>query len=70
MDDGDELFARFSFEIIELCRTIDQKLQKIIVANKLSSAYKVAVPSGVTVVTCALEAAVMFNLHLVSSTDS
>lgn len=42
----------------------DQKLQKIVTANKLG-AYKI-VPNGVTVVTCALEAAIMFSTKLVS----
>ena len=42
----------------------DQKLQKIVAANRLG-AYKI-IPKGVIVVTCALEAAIMLHTSLVS----
>ena len=42
----------------------DQKLQRVVAANRFGS-YKI-VPSGVTVVTCALEAVIMFSTNLVS----
>ena len=43
----------------------DQKLQKVVATSKFGT-YKIA-PNSVTVVTCALEAAVMFSTKLVSS---
>ena len=43
----------------------DQKLQKVVATSKFG-AYQIAANS-VTVVTCALEAAIMFNTKLVSS---
>ena len=42
----------------------NQKLQKVITANRLGGCK--IVPNGVTVVTCALEAAIMFSTKLVS----
>ena len=66
LDDGNDLHERFSVEIDALSRAVaihDQKLQIVVIANRLG-AYKI-VPSGVTIVTCALEAAILFDTNMV-----